>query len=330
MINKEYLLTHKNTQNKEVQSLLHLSSQEAALLYESGFDIVPVSSMHVHLSEDFINANLKTPWKIYLAILWKDILKGKVFNKLRYLLYLSILKQSGVQLTPKQEQALSVQVPTTLNNNSNHFINISKDKKIILLSSGTANIGKSTFAKNLITSLNTNNGIVLPVASDIRDICSFSTNVFGFESNIFDYEYYNQNKNKLMNHNSNYKDFVIRDLVCDVSNTLQKHFGDDCWAKSLINRIDNSYEDVIIIDDIRRDIEINALISKYGKENILCVYLNKEDMNTTENNKKLSTVASSFEGQVNPDTYDVTFTFNKDWSNTDQLITTIKDKLNIN
>ena len=78
-----------------------------------------------------------------------------------------------------------------------------------------------------------------------------------------------------------------------------------------------------IIDDLRRNIELEHLKKQFGEENILTVYLTKKNAD-----KPLLTGSTlGYEGQLNPDEFDIQFEFDETWSNTPELIKTITERL---
>lgn len=131
-------------------------------------------------------------------------------------------------------------------------------------------------------------------------------------------------KNKPTEVDSEYNSIVIRDLLCDYSDLIQKHFGENYWATSMLDYVLDSDYDYFLVDDLRRPIELNYLKQTFGEENILTVYLTKVDKEVV----KLSETSSNYEGQLDPSIFDIQFEFNSDWSNTNELIEQIKSKFN--
>lgn len=86
--------------------------------------------------------------------------------------------------------------------------------------------------------------------------------------------------------------------------------------------LDSDYE-YILVDDLRRPIELDYLKQSFGEENIVTVYLTKANKEEV----KLSETSSNYEGQLDPSIFDIQFEFTSDWSNTNELIEQIKSKL---
>jgi len=59
-----------------------------------------------------------------------------------------------------------------------------------------------------------------------------------------------------------------RDIQINIFYGLAKHFGDDWLGKVLVNRINETDSDTIIISDGGRTIEVNPLIKAFGAKNI--------------------------------------------------------------
>ena len=78
------------------------------------------------------------------------------------------------------------------------------------------------------------------------------------------------------------------------------------------------------IDDWRRYLELDTLI--HNKEitlNCLTVYLDKDGVEEYSGTK----ATESFEGQISPDGCDIYFKYTSDWSNQQDIIDLIKNKL---
>ena len=54
------------------------------------------------------------------------------------------------------------------------------------------------------------------------------------------------------------------------------------------------------------------------------IQLDKEDVDETQINKELSSAAQAFESKLGIEDIDYKFTFNSDWSNTEDLVELIK------
>lgn len=113
-----------------------------------------------------------------------------------------------------------------------------------------------------------------------------------------------------------------RDLVCSLSDMIQEYYGQEIWADVLYSDI-VSQKDVsnIVIDDWRRNIESDYLINK-SEFNIIKVYLEKEGLKS-----KPSKGSSQYEGQILPESCDITFKYDKNYSNFEELIGLIQNAL---
>lgn len=325
MFKKDYIVTLKDNYDSDFDILLQLKNSQADYLVSKG-----ISCNHVYQSSGYALSNKKPKYNfsLYMNLFFQDLLRGKLFNSERYFMYLFILQHYGVKLNKKQTKildsySLKLQQEGKITMSTEDIQEEQKSlKKIILVNSSVAGIGKSTLSKKLEQDLD--HCFKLSFAESIRKSleCLFLC-LHSYENDIFNPEYYHSNKNEVKKHLQDFDSFSIRDFLCDYSDVVQKHLGKECWGTSVINQIKLLNAEYIVIDDFRREIEKESLQNYYGKENIITVYLDKEDSQKTQ----MSSIASTYEGKVNPQECDITFTYKKDWSNSDQLLSLIKEKL---
>lgn len=339
----------KSTPGKPVAFplLTKLEKRNVKLLEDHGYKVD--SNVKV-VQYKVLKPSYAKPFLLFLYMLMQDLLKGTPFNSNRYPFFLMFLQVIyGRELSEKQQDVLN----TFLEKNGSRDMQINGqtiryqkkpseeesavpqegkqevaedtplNKKIIILSSDYAGVGKSTFSKNLINELNEERATNLSIADEIRSQLAYIFSVSGISPTAFLPANYNQTKNNVHSYSERYNSFVLRELICDYSNVLQKHFGDNYWAslaEDFINDVDYEF---IVIDDVRRPIEFNYLRKQFGAENVLTIYLTKEDAV-----KPVLTGSSlGYEGQLDPNEYDIQFEFNSDWSNTNDLIKTITERL---
>jgi hypothetical protein len=185
---------------------------------------------------------------------------------------------------------------------------------IILLASKGTGVGKSFLAWALKAHFGTQ-ASVLSFASNIRKDISVILNNKGIDGVYFSVEKYNQIKNKPTNMGIGY-DIILRNLICDHSDLIQKHFGETIWAELLSSQLTTP---ITIIDDWRREIESNYLIT-HSNSRVIKVYLEKEDINNNSDN--------SYEKQINPSNCDFHFILKKDRSNFDNIKNEIITSIN--
>lgn len=111
-----------------------------------------------------------------------------------------------------------------------------------------------------------------------------------------------------------------RDFVCEVSDLIQKYFGKHIWAKLVLDNAKQGHS-TIVIDDWRRPTELEYLKSQ-PNVNLLTVYLDKENHNKTS-----SSISSSYEGLINKEDCDFSFTYTSDYSNFEQLVSILSHEL---
>lgn len=287
------------------------------------------------------------PYLLYAFIFLQDLIKGRIVNSERYPYFLLFLKSVyNVTLDKKQSDAFDEFFKNKKSvsfsyNGKQELVGTDSDvlvrdtpseevpevvekpvKKIILLSSNTVGVGKTTTCNKIVEQLPNSKRVAF--AGFIRDQLSLIFQVSGIDPKYLKEPLYSKVKNKPTEVDSEYNPIVIRDLLCDYSDLIQKHFGENYWATSMLDYVLDSDYDYFLVDDLRRPIELNYLKQTFGEENILTVYLTKVDKEVV----KLSETSSNYEGQLDPSIFDIQFEFNSDWSNTNELIEQIKSKFN--
>lgn len=188
---------------------------------------------------------------------------------------------------------------------------------VILLSSDGQKLGKTELAKTLVKE-----GICCARDSFAIYIKKLSLDLHKGVS----YDKYNSEEfyqtvkdKKVLN------GFTPRDLFCDLSELVQKFYGEEVWAQHLHDLLEHdSNKDTdkpycVVIDDWRRLIESNYFEEKQ-KFNLIKVYLQKEGYSA----KKLKGSSGNYEGKISPSDCDIVFKFKEDYSNTPELIDAIK------
>lgn len=281
------------------------------------------------------------PALLYSFIFLQDVLKGRLVNSTRYPYFLLFLKsvynvklnekqtnvfneffkeKNGVSFSHDGKQELVGMDSETISQEVEDE-SIKLPKKIILLSSNTVGVGKTTTSNKIVEQLP--NAKRVAFAGFIRDQLSLIFQMSGIDPDYLKDPLYSKVKNKPTVLSADYNPIVIRDLLCDYSDLIQKHFGENYWATSMLDYALDSDYDYILVDDLRRPIELDYLKQTVGEENILTVYLTKSDKEVV----KLSETSSNYEGQLDSSIFDIQFEFNSDWSNTNELIDLIKSKL---
>ena len=112
-----------------------------------------------------------------------------------------------------------------------------------------------------------------------------------------------------------------RDLVCDISDTIQKYYTDEIWGELVYKQIQKSTANSIVIDDWRRLTESNCL-EKKKEFNIIKVFLQKPDKYVQPSEGSLK-----YEGALKPSDCDIVFTYDDSYSNFEELIGLIKNEI---
>jgi len=301
-----------HTEDRILEFNVKLTDDEYDDLTEQGYTVVNHTLRYINIP--FLNS---TRFGIYTSLLIQDIFNFRFINPYRKFVYHSMLSNNDIPLTKEERKYFD---------KSEHSLD-----KIILFSASSNGVGKSVTASKLKARLEeeykSKSVLSTSFANGIRKLLSGVFSEFGFENNPFkDRDLYNKFKNSEYLYDSNYERIVARNLVCDYSNMLQEHLGKDCWAKFMANTIDDSTCSFVVIDDYRRNIEYDYLVEKYGRDKILTVHLTKDGIDSSN----LSTEAKAYEGQIDPESCDIQFKFNDDWSNTDELLDTIIARLREN
>lgn len=342
----------KSTSEKTVAFPLteKLSKANVKLLEEHGYQ---VKQSIETTSYSVLPPSVMTPFLLFMYMLFQDILRGSLFKASRYPYFLIFLQAVyNKTLSKKQEQWLDDHLDKNgpkdilVNGKNIRFVSkktadamkakssppvekqeiadpFPKKKKVVILSSDYAGTGKSTFSNSLVEKLGEDKATKLAIADEIRSQLAYIFSVSGISPTAFLAENYNKTKNDSHSYDERFKPFVLRELICDYSDVMQKHFGDNYWASLAEDFINDTDYEVFVIDDVRRPIEFNYLRKQFGAENVLTVYLTKQDAVKPV----LTGSAVNYEGLLNPADFDIQFEFNSDWSNSPDLIKTITERL---
>lgn len=285
-----------------------------------------------------------SPFLLFVYMLFQDLFRGTPFNSERYPFFLLFKEYVYDKKLSTEEKQIVVDYMKTSNKKRMQIggVSIDVDKllnsseqtqstepvvpakpKVILIASDGAGVGKSTFSNALVEHLGKDKAYPFAFMTELRLQLSMILSMSGLDPDIFVPENYNRTKNKSHSYSEDTQPFVLRDLVCEYSDLLQKYLGKDIWAKLANDTIDYMDAQYFIIDDLRRPIELEYLRKHVGVENILTVYLSKEGAAT----QMLSDSSKGYEGLLNKDDFDINFTFNADWSNTPDLLKTITERL---
>ena len=147
--------------------------------------------------------------------------------------------------------------------------------KIILIN-GKARSGKDFAAQILQKKLDKT--VKLAFADSIKDILC---NTFG----ITRYEFDNY-KNNFYNLKYDDKSLTFRELIQKFGETMKEKFGNDLWAKQVVNEVKSSESDYFIISDFRFLIEYETLSKYLGQDKIVTLYI--QDKNLINNDSHIS------------------------------------------
>lgn len=121
---------------------------------------------------------------------------------------------------------------------------------------------------------------------------------------------YNAQKNGPYTYDTSYPPIHLRELLCDYSDVIKKHFGLQVWGRQLLLSTCDPKIDFVIVDDFRTTDEFKAL----SDNNTYTIYLKKEGY-------QLDLGASGrYERQLQDFVFDLTIEFKEDYSNTNENI----------
>lgn len=260
---------------------------------------------------------------LYLYLFAQDVLKGRFFNESRPIA-VAMMKQKvyNVPLTEKEKQIYAV--------NSNEEptqdveqVPVYTGKKIIAFTSTAPRIGKTTTVNNLVEIFEEEGYVVstLTIAELIRTCLALVANLVGIDASRFFENYAEKDISKTFGNEE--LPFKTRDLLCEFSIMIQKYYGVQVWGKAAAETLQDTDANIIFIDDLRRKDELIALKEVF-KEDLIVIQLDKEDVDGTQVNKELSSAAQAFESKLGFEDIDYQFTFNSDWSNTQELVELIR------
>lgn len=200
-------------------------------------------------------------------------------------------------------------------------------KNLIFIASRGNNVGKSSTAKLYAKSSNLNSEIY-SFASPIKDFCNnvFKTK-YKFEKSFTDFYNDRSLKNDLIENHYDVQEFselhnlTFRQFLNNISTVLAVTHGQNLWAERALEYIEESNNNLILVDDFRREIEINYLINNLNKKdyNIISIYLIKDFVQNQ--------VKTEYEGLLEDYKFDIVFNINNDYSNIDDLLKIIDNKI---
>lgn len=200
-------------------------------------------------------------------------------------------------------------------------------KNLILIASRGNNVGKSTTAK-LYSERNILTSEIYSFATPIRNCCNdIFKNKYEFDKKFTDYYNIRELKNDLIENHFNVKSFTelqgitFREFLNNFSTNMTITNGKEIWAKKALSHIEQSDNDLILIDDFRRSIEIDYLIKNLDSQNynIITIYLIKDLVQNQ--------VKTEYEGLLEDYKFDIVFSINNDYSNIDDLLKIIDNKI---
>ena len=304
-----------------VNLMLKVDKQNLQKLQDIGYNpIVVLSTLAYRYPKKYPGDNL-----LYFIILSQDFLKGRVFNQSRFLAYCMIKRQVyGLELSGEEKELYESTFPKDEEENkevSEHSV-----QKIIAFTSTAPRIGKTTTVEKLVDYFEDEGFDVEPItiAKYIRSSLKVLAELLDKDSTRFFENYEDKDLVKTFGNES--VPFKTRDLLCDFSLMMQQYYGVGIWGETARDAILASSANLVFIDDLRREDELVVLKKAFG-DNLIVISLDKEDVDTVSINKELSTAAQAFESKIKKESIDHYFVFNKDWSNTDSLISLIKDVL---
>lgn len=188
---------------------------------------------------------------------------------------------------------------------------------VILLASSAPQVGKSSLARTLVQMLE--GCRTMAFAYPIKEI---SYNLYKDVMQQFDkdvevsFQDYCQGKKEIPL--TDIFSSTPRHQYCDISLLLSNLTSDTIWGDLAAYRLFRfSALDVntVIIDDWRRPVELQVL--QQNKDlNIITIYLDKEDVVQYKGTE----ATEAFEGKISKEDCDISFTYAKDWSNSQELL----------
>ena len=145
--------------------------------------------------------------------------------------------------------------------------------KIILIN-GKARSGKDFASQILLKKLKNSKKLAFAdkIKTLICDIFNITLEEFNdFKNNHYDLKY-------------NDKSLTFRELIQNFGESSKDLFGKDFWINQIINDIESSKEDYIIISDFRFLIEYETLVKYFGKDKIVSLHIQDKNLENFENN----------------------------------------------
>lgn len=200
-------------------------------------------------------------------------------------------------------------------------------KNLVFIASKGNNVGKTTTAK-LYSEHSNLNSEIYSFATPIKDCCNdiFKTK-YKFKTKFTDFYNDRKLKNDLIKDHYKIKEFIeldyltFREFLNNLSTRLAITYGQNIWAEKALTYIEKSDAELILIDDFRREVEINYLINNLDKKNynIITVYLDKDSVKNQ--------VKTDYEGLLEDYKFSIVFNINNDYSNIDDLLKIIDSKI---
>lgn len=156
--------------------------------------------------------------------------------------------------------------------------------KEIILISGKAGVGKTTTARMITDVLHNDKCLYIPFAFYLKQI---SRNTFGWDGK---------------------KDELGRGLLINLARVI-RDFNINFWVGWVIQQIECSDVDVVIIDDWRYLNEIDEMINKFGRDHIYAVRVERPDGEALKGTKSYNDPSETSlpDGYVHPEFYDMVF-----------------------
>lgn len=193
---------------------------------------------------------------------------------------------------------------------------------IILLASSQPRVGKSYLTRLLLSELD--KSIQQSFAVPIKHICyELYENIMSHFGKKPEYTYYEYAQGK--------KDQPLNDLFttsprhqyCEGSEFISSLTSPKIWGQlAAVNILKKEAEgfSTVIFDDWRRLIESEEL-EKNPNFKVIKVYLDKEGIEQYSG----TAATESFEGQLSKDDCDISFMYDSEWSNTNELVQYLKN-----